>query len=62
MDDQSRAELGLEPGGLGGHDVACVGNVHELLHRYGIEGEVRHGGYVLSAVFECQGLCPDIID
>ena len=24
---------------LGGHDVAGVGNVHELLHRYGIEGE-----------------------
>ena len=24
---------------LGGHDVAGVGNIHELLHRYGIEGE-----------------------
>ena len=39
MDHQTRAELGLDPRGLGGHDVARVGNVHELLHRYGIEGE-----------------------
>ena len=39
MDYQSRAQLGLKPGGLGGHDVAGVGNIHELLHRHGIEGE-----------------------
>ena len=39
VDYQSRAQLGLKPGGLGGHDVAGVGNIHELLHRHGIEGE-----------------------
>ena len=39
VDDEAGAEFGLEPGGLGGHDVAGVGDVHELLHGYGVEGE-----------------------
>ena len=39
MDDDARTELGLEPRGLGGHDVARVGDVDELLHRDGVEGE-----------------------
>ena len=39
MDHEAGAELGLEPGGLRGHDVAGVGNVDNLLHAHGIEGE-----------------------
>ena len=39
MDDDARTELGLEPGGFGRHDVARVGDVDELLHRNGVEGE-----------------------
>ena len=32
MDSQSASELGLEPGSLGRHDVACIGYPDELLH------------------------------
>ena len=47
VDDHAGAEFRLEPGGLGGHDVAGVGNAHHLFHRHGIE---RQGGLHLSAV------------
>ena len=39
VNHESAAELGFEPGGFGGHDVAAVGNVHDLLHADGIEGK-----------------------
>ena len=38
VDDDTRAELRLEPGGLRWHDVARVSDVHDLLHRDGVEG------------------------
>lgn len=41
VDYQSRAELRFEPGRFRRHDVARIGNVHQLLHRYRIEGQ-RH--------------------
>ena len=39
MDSQTAAQLGLEPGSFGRHDIACIGYPDELLHGYGIEGE-----------------------
>lgn len=38
VDDDTRAELRLEPCGLRWHDVARVSDVHDLLHRDGVEG------------------------
>ena len=38
MDEQTGAELGLEPGALGGHDAAGVGHGDELAH-----GDRPHG-------------------
>ena len=46
VDGQAGTEFRLEPGRLGRHDVAGVGDVDELLHRDGIEregdGQQRH--------------------
>ena len=39
MDNESGAEFGFKPCGLGRHDVATVGDVHNLLHRHGIESQ-----------------------
>lgn len=39
MDYETRTQFGLEPCCLGRHDVACVGNLHQLVHGDGIEGE-----------------------
>ena len=39
MNHETRAELRLEPSGLGWHDVARIGDVHKLIHRNGIEGK-----------------------
>ena len=39
MNNEARAKFGLEPGGLGWHDVARIGDVHKLIHRNGIEGK-----------------------
>ena len=47
VDHEAGAQLRLEPGGLWGHDVAGVGNVDNLLHADGIEGE---GDLHLAAV------------
>jgi hypothetical protein len=37
MNHQSAPELGLEPCGLGRHDIAGVGYRNKLLHRDGIK-------------------------
>lgn len=42
MDNQTGTELRLEPGGFWGHDIAGIGNIHELLHRHGVERQ-SHG-------------------
>ena len=39
MDDEARTQFGLKPGSLGRHDLATVGNVDDLLHGHGIEGQ-----------------------
>lgn len=52
MDYEAGAELGLEPGGLRGHDVACVSNVDDLLHAHGIEGEGDLHLAVVDATFQ----------
>src|SRR5580658_7985633 len=39
MDEESGAQLGLKPGALRGHDLAGVGDRHELLDRDWIKGE-----------------------
>jgi len=39
VDYETGTQLGLKPSGLGGHDVAGVGNVDNLFHADGIEGE-----------------------
>lgn len=44
VDDEAGAKLGLEPGGLGRHDVAGVGYAHQLVHRHGEQGE-GHGHF-----------------
>ena len=61
VDHEAGAELGLvlwlprltrQPGGLRGHDIAGVGNVDNLLHAHGIEGE----GDLHLAVVDADGL------
>ena len=37
--DQTVAEFGLKPGGLGRHDFSGVGDGHELVNSGGIHGE-----------------------
>lgn len=39
VDHETGAELRLKPGSLRGHDVAGVGDVDELIHGDGVEGE-----------------------
>lgn len=39
MDNQARAEFRLKPGSLRRHNVATVGDVHDLLHRDRIESQ-----------------------
>ena len=39
VNHKTRAQFRLKPSGLWRHDVARVGNIHYLVHRYGIEGE-----------------------
>ena len=39
VNGEARAQFGLEPGGLGRHDAAAVGNGHQLVHRDRIQGE-----------------------
>lgn len=39
MNHQSRTQLRLKPSCLGRHDVARIGDVHQLLHGNGIEGQ-----------------------
>ena len=39
MNRQTASELRLEPGGLGRHYIAGVGNPYQLVHTYGIESE-----------------------
>ena len=39
MNSQTAAQLRLEPGSLGRHDVACIGYPDELLHGNGIQSE-----------------------
>jgi len=39
VDHETGTELRLEPSGLRRHDVASVGDVYELVHGHGIEGE-----------------------
>ena len=52
MDHEAGAELGLKPGGLWGHDVAGVGNVDNLLHADGVEGEGDLHLTVVNAAFQ----------
>ena len=37
VDHKAGAEFGLKPCGLRRHDVACVGNVDQLIHCHGIK-------------------------
>lgn len=39
MNHQPRTQLRLKPSCLGRHDVARIGDVHQLLHGNGIEGQ-----------------------
>ena len=39
MNDEPRTQLGFEPRRLGWHDVARIGNVHQLFHADRIEGQ-----------------------
>ena len=39
VNDESRTQLRFEPRRLGRHDVARVGNIHQLLHADRIEGQ-----------------------
>ena len=52
MDDETRAQLGLKPSGLGRHDLATVGNVDNLLHGYGIEGQGHLHLATVNATFQ----------
>ena len=39
MNYQTTSQLRLKPRGLGRHDFSAVGNIHDLLHGDGIEGQ-----------------------
>src|SRR5690349_7363263 len=52
MREQPIAQLRLEPGALGRHYVAAVGDVEKLLNGNGIKAEGRHGVAVLHALLE----------
>ena len=61
VDREAGAELGLEPCGLGRHDVAGVGDVDELLHRDRVEGEGDlhfAGVHAAGALARATGLIP----
>lgn len=47
VNHKSGAQLGFKPRGLGGHDIAGVCYIHELLHRHGIE---RQSHFHLSRI------------
>ena len=48
VDNNTRAQLRLKPSSLGRHDIAGVGNVDKLLHRYGVQCE---GNLHLAAIY-----------
>lgn len=41
MNDQSGTQFRFKPRSLRRHDLATVGNIHDLLHRHRIEGKCR---------------------
>ena len=47
MNYQSRTQLRFEPSGLGRHDIAGIGNVHQLFHGHRIK---RQSHFHLTAV------------
>ena len=52
VDYEARAQLGFKPSGLRRHNVAGVGDVDDLLHRDGIEGEGDLHLAVVDATFQ----------
>ena len=52
MNHQPRTQLRFEPSGFGGHDISRVGNVHELLHRHGIERQRQFHLPVVDTPFQ----------
>ena len=52
VDHEAGAEFGLKPSGLWGHDVAGVGNIDNLFHAHGIEGECHFHLTVVHAAFQ----------
>src|SRR5690554_8129148 len=47
MYNQTRTQLGFEPGGFGRHNIAGIGNANQLLHRYRVKGK---GGFHFSGI------------
>ena len=39
MDNQAGTQFRFEPGCLGRHDITGIGNIHQLLHGYGIKSQ-----------------------
>ena len=52
MDYEPAAKFRLKPGGLGRHDFAAVGDVHDLLHGNGIEGEGKFHFAAVDALLQ----------
>ena len=52
MDYETAAQFRLKPGGLGRHDFAAVGDVHDLLHGNGIESEGKFHFAAIHALLQ----------
>lgn len=55
MNKESASKLGLKPSALWRHDLACVGDVHELLDSGWEHGEGHCGFAGVDAFFEFLG-------
>ena len=52
--EEAGAELGFEPGGLGGHETVGVGDAHEFFHGGGVHRK-RYGGACLDSLLQLFG-------
>ena len=55
VDEEAGAELGLEPGGLGGHHLSRGGDGHHLADRGGLHGEGDGGLAGVDVALELGG-------
>lgn len=55
MDEEAAAQFWFKPGAFWGHDLACIGDVHELLDGGWVHGEGDGAFARFDALFEFVG-------